>query len=208
MTGFLLRGPDSATPLPGADPAVDAPAGPVLPVASPPPPLPTTPAGAVPGLVPSATPPAARRVPDGRTRARREALERELEDLLLLQAAGRATADEVDHATLGLLDARHDADEIDDATWHRERIVVLTHVAEGTEQLSAAGMVSEMEGRRARLAVERERRLAGEPSQYESKREAYLRDLAEQGARRVEVGFTSAKAVREEREAAEKEFPP
>jgi hypothetical protein len=138
----------------------------------------------------------------------RNELARAHRDLVAGFEAGLVGLRDVERAELLLLDARRRIDEIDDATWHRERAVVLAREAERIALSVDAGMAPPIEGEVARLALERERALGGASSDYPAKREAFFRALAERNAGRMAMGLVAERDVREEREAWEAEFPP
>ena len=141
-------------------------------------------------------------------RARRNDLARAHRDLVRAYEAGLTSLRDVEQAEGELLDARHDVGELCDAAWHRGRAVLLERDAERFDLAVGAGLVPALDAERAHLRLERERFLAGGPSAYVAKRDAFLRGLREQGEARVAAGLVAETAAREEREAAEAAFPP
>ena len=122
-------------------------------------------------------------------------------------AAGRVSMQDVEEAEMRLLDARRRLGELDRPTWHRARAVLIARAAERTHLLDEAGVLPAPELQRVRLALERERLLAGDDNAYATNRDAFLAATKDRNALRVAAGFASAKSLEEEYGRLESEFP-
>ena len=122
-------------------------------------------------------------------------------------AAGRVSMQDVEEAEMRLLDARRRLGEIDGPMWHRARAVLIARAAERTHLLIEAGMLPAPELQRVRLALERERLLAGDDNAYAANRDAFLAARRDRNALQVAAGFASAKLLEEEYGRLESEFP-
>ena len=137
----------------------------------------------------------------------RNDLAREHRDTIALYAEGRVSMQDVEAVELKLLDARYRLGEMDAPTWHRARGVLRARDVERTNLAVDAGMVPASDLALAKLALEREKFLAGDENEYASERAAVLAGLKIHQAALVEAGRLSEEAAHDELERIEATFP-
>lgn len=122
--------------------------------------------------------------------------------------AGMIPIRDVEAAEMALFDARKALGEIDAKEWHRGRVVLLERDAARAQVHADAGVAPTSDAAKARMAVEKEKYLAGQPQDYVAKREEFLTSAAGQLHNRVEAGVVSVTSAEEELKDLREQFPP
>lgn len=123
-------------------------------------------------------------------------------------AAGTASAAAVEDAEIAVLEVQRSLGEIQGPAFHRAHADLLARRATRLQSMAGAGVVPEEEAALAQLDVERERALAGDPSEYAKSRDAVLATCAKRWAALVAEGALAEDEAAGAQITLEKRFPP
>jgi hypothetical protein len=195
------RTSDDAPPDEALEPLAESPRPPVT--ATPPEPK----LAAAPPPTPTAVAKKAARVERAALVEERNARAREHRESIARYEAGVVSITDVEQAEARLLDARHRLGELDGPAWHRARAVLAEREAERAKLRFEAGVTPAGDEERARLALELERLLAGDPNTYDVSRQRFLESTKARNTALSEAGFAAPKTLEEEFARLAEQFP-
>lgn len=123
-------------------------------------------------------------------------------------ADGTASPAAVEDAEIAVLEVRWSMGDMKGPAFHRAHAELLARRATRLQSMAGAGVVPEEEAALAQLDVERERALAGDPSEYAKSRDAVLAACAKRWAALVAQGALAEDEAAGAQVALEKRFPP